>query len=267
MSIPGQDTEVENKRMPLLQHLIELRQRLIYSLFAFFIAFGIAFIYADVIFDFLVRPLVRVWADAGLTDKRFIFTAMQEKFFTNVKVAMFAAAFVSFPFVAAQIWMFVAPGLYRNERRAFLPFLLATPIMFLVGAGFVYYVIMPMAWKFFAAFEQAAMPGEVAIVLEPKVNEYLSLVMGLIFAFGLCFEMPVALSLMARAGLVSADGLAEKRRYAIVAIAVVAAVLTPPDPISMTSLAVPLVILYEISIICARLIERSLESAVAGEGA
>jgi len=266
MSNPGYEAEVENKRMPLLQHLIELRRRLIWSLLAFIVAFGVGFYFSNQIFDFLVQPLADVWA--GRTGKRLIYTGMQEKFFTDVKVGMFAAAFFSFPFVASQIWMFVAPGLYRNERRAFLPFLLATPILFLVGAAFVYYVMMPFAWRFFAGFEQlATQPGELSIVLEPKVNEYLSLVMGLIFAFGLCFELPVALALLTRVGLVTPEGLAEKRRYAIVLAFIVAAILTPPDPLSMMSLAIPIIFLYEISIICSKVIVRRLDAQIAAEGA
>jgi sec-independent protein translocase protein TatC len=262
----GLDTEVENKRMPLLLHLIELRQRLIYSIFAFVIAFIVGFYYSNSIFGFLTQPLADVWPDE--TGKRMIYTALQEKFFTDIKIGMFAAGFFSFPFLAAQIWMFVAPGLYRNERRAFLPFLVATPIMFLIGAACVYYFLMPVAWKFFAGFQQVATgPGELSIVMEPKVNEYLSLVMGLIFAFGLCFEMPVALTLMARVGLVTPEGMAEKRRYAIVMAFVAAAILTPPDPLSMMSLAIPIIILYEISIVVSRLIVRNLEAQAAAEGA
>ena len=251
-------TAAEEKRMPLLDHLVELRQRLMYSLVAFVLVFFVCFYFAGDIFNILVDPLAKIWE--GQEGKRLIYTALHEKFFTDIKIGFFAAAFVSFPIVAGQIWMFVAPGLYSKERMAFLPFLVATPILFLIGACFVYYAVMPIAWQFFASFQQVAgAAGELSIELEPKVNEYLSLVMRLIFAFGLSFELPVAISLLVRVGMATPEGLAEKRRYAVVLAFIAAAILTPPDPLSQLSLAIPIIVLYEISIICAKLIVRQQE--------
>ncbi len=260
-SAVGDDTD---KKMPLLDHLVELRRRLIYAAVALLIAFFISFYFANTLFDFLVQPLADIWE--GQQGRRLIFTALQEKFFTNVKVAFFAAAFIAFPIISAQLWGFIAPGLYRNEKGAFLPFLIATPILFFTGGAFVFYVVLPVAWKFFAGFEQIATgAGALSITLEPKVNEYLSLTMRLIFAFGLAFELPVALTLMARVGMTSAAGLKKKRRYAVVLAFVAAAVLTPPDPISQLTLAIPIILLYEISIWCALLVERQAAKRAARE--
>ncbi len=255
----------DDKAMPLLDHLTELRRRLIYSVVAFVGVFLVCFYFANPFFNFLVAPLAGIWEDAE--QRRLIFTALHEKFFTNIKVAFFAAAFISFPIVANQLWMFVAPGLYKQEKRAFLPFLIATPVLFFAGGAFVYYIVMPVAWTFFASFEQLAAPGGIAIELEPKVNEYLSLSMRLIFAFGLSFELPVALTLLAKVGMVTPEGLAKKRRYAIVLAFVAAAVLTPPDPISQLTLAIPIILLYEVSIWCARLMQRQRAAAEAAEEA
>ena len=249
------------RKMPLLDHLIELRQRLFYSLIAFIVAFIVCFYFAGDVFDFLVQPLADVWDDSR--DRRLIYTALHEKFFTDVKIGIFAGAFIAFPMVAVQVWMFMAPGLYRNEKRAFLPFLVATPILFFIGGAFVYYVVLPVAWKFFASFEQIGSAGNLAIELEPKVNEYLSLVMRLIFAFGISFELPVVVSLLARAGLVTPEGLAAKRRYSVVLAFVAAAILTPPDPISQLALAIPIIVLYEISIWCAKFIVRRKDARAA----
>lgn len=262
-SEPDRDDDgLDDRKMSLIEHLTELRKRLLFAAIGFVVIFLVCFYFANPFFNFLVAPLAEVWQ--GDPNRRLIFTAMHEKFFTNIKVAFFAAAFISFPIFASQVWMFVAPGLYKNEKGAFLPFLIATPFLFFGGGAFVYYFVMPVAWEFFTGFEQlAAGQGELAIELEPKVNEYLSLVMRLIFAFGLSFELPVVISLMARVGMVTPEGLKKKRRYAIVSAFIAAAILTPPDPLSQLALAIPIIILYEVSIYCATLIWRSKDRAAA----
>ena len=246
----------EETKMPLLEHLVELRTRLLRSAAAVIVLFFICYYFAPTIYDFLVQPLADSYSDVG-RDGRLIFTALHEAFFTYIKVAFFAAIFLAFPFISIQLWMFVAPGLYKHEKKALAPFLVATPILFFMGGALVYYFIFPMAWNFFLSFESAGGAGALPIQLEAKVDQYLSLVMRLIFAFGLCFELPVIMTLLARVGMVSAKGMREKRKYAIVMAFVAAAILTPPDVISQIGLAVPTILLYEISIIAVSMIEKN----------
>lgn len=256
-----QDDEVEKSSAPLIEHLIELRRRLIWSLGGFFAAFLVCFFFAKHLFNLLVIPFKWATEWAGLDPHKveLIYTAPQEFFFTQIKLAMFGGLLIAFPLIAAQIYKFVAPGLYKNERRAFLPFLIASPILFVMGASLVYFFFTPMVMWFFLAMQQAGTDDQVQISLLPKVSEYLSLIMTLIISFGLVFQLPVVTTLMARVGLVSAQGLAEKRKWAIVLAFVVAAVLTPPDPVSQIGLALPTILLYEISIWTARMIERNRE--------
>ena len=238
-----------------ISHLVELRQRLINSFIFLFSFFVVCYFFSEEIYSFLVQP----YADAVKDDnvnRRLIFTALQETFLTYLRVSFFAALFVSSPIILMQIWKFIAPGLYKNEKKAILPYLIATPILFLFGGMLVYYLIMPLAIKFFLSFEASSINSALPIQLEAKVNEYLSLVMKLIFAFGLSFQLPVILSLLARVGFVDSVFLKERRKYVVVIIFVAAAILTPPDPITQIGLAIPLLILYELSIFSVRLIEK-----------
>ena len=261
--------DIEDKPQPLIEHLVELRTRLMWSLGAFFVAFIICFFFAKDLFNLLVVPYrwAVIWAGLDVTKSELIYTAPQEFFFTQVKVAMFGAVVIAFPVIASQIYKFVAPGLYKNERSAFIPFLIASPILFLLGGALVYFFFTPMVMWFFLSMQQAPEDGEMAISLLPRVSEYLSLIMTLVLSFGLVFQLPVVTTLLARVGLLTSQWLREKRKFAIVIAFVVAAVLTPPDPLSQIGLALPTILLYEIAIYAARLVERKRAEEVAAESA
>jgi sec-independent protein translocase protein TatC len=251
---------IEATKAPLMEHLVELRRRLIWSLAAIAVAFALCFYFSRDLYNLLLWPY-RLAAGVD-TPIEMIYTAPQEFFFTEMKLALFGAVFIAFPVIASQIYMFVAPGLYRKERQAFLPFLVATPVLFLCGAALVYFVAMPLAMRFFLSMQQTG-DTQVQIHLTAKVSEYLSLIMTLILGFGICFQLPVLLTLLARAGLITAAALKRYRRHAILGVFVVAAVLTPPDPISQIALALPTILLYELSIYAVRLAEKKHAAATA----
>lgn len=251
--------EVEASRAPLMDHLIELRARLIRALIAFFLMFIGCFAFAKPIYNILVWPYVR--AVGSPENAHLIYTHGLEFFQTQILVAAFGAGFLAFPVVAIQIYKFVAPGLYKHERKAFLPYLIATPVLFFIGACVVYFIAMPLLMRFSVGMQQLATDTTPGITFMPKVADYLSLIMTLIFAFGLCFQLPVVLTLLARAGIVNSDFLKEKRRYAIVIVFVMAAIFTPPDVISQFALAIPTLLLYEASIFCVVWVEKKEAAA------
>jgi sec-independent protein translocase protein TatC len=252
--------EVESSRAPLLDHLVELRARIIRILLAMAVASAACFFFAADIFDLLIRPFAEVAEDIRGAQLEFIFTAPMEFFFAQLKLAVFAGLFVAFPVIAWQVYAFVAPGLYKSERGAFWPYLVMAPVLFALGAAFVYFAMLPMLARFTLSMEQVEAAGT-TIRLLPKVADYLSLVMALMVAFGISFQLPLVLTLMGRIGLVSSATLAKGRKYAIVGILAFAAVFTPPDPMSQILLAVPVYMLYEISIFCVKLIEKKQAEA------
>ena len=244
-----------DKEGGFISHITELRTRLIHSFIFLFVFFIFCYFFAEYLYGFLVDPYAQAVKNDSI-ERRLIFTALQETFLTYLKVAFFASFFITSPFILIQIWKFIAPGLYDHEKIAIMPYLVITPILFFLGGALVYYLIMPLAIKFFLSFESTGLDTNLPIQLEAKVSEYLSLVMKLIFAFGLSFQLPVVLSLLARVGVVDSEFLKTRRKYVVVIIFAAAAILTPPDPITQIGLAIPLLILYELSIFSVRLIEK-----------
>jgi sec-independent protein translocase protein TatC len=257
------DADIDATKAPLLDHLIELRQRLIRALYAFFAAFIVCFYFSRSIYNILTWPYVRI---VGAEQAKLIATHFLEQFYTNIQLSMFGALFIAFPVIATQVYKFVAPGLYRQEKQAFLPYLIATPIFFFAGAMLVYFAVMPLLIRFSVSLQQVNEPGQATIELLPKVSEYLSLIMTLVFAFGAAFQLPVVLTLLGQVGIIDSKWLSSMRRYAIVGVTGIAAVLTPPDLISMCSLALPMLLLYEGAVIAVKIIERRRREAEKAKG-
>ncbi len=249
----------DSSKAPLSQHLRELKIRILMCVGVLIISFGISYYFAENAYDFLVQPLADIYE--GQTGRRLIYTGLTEAFFTYLKIAFYMAMFVSFPFMMCQLYLFLAPAMHKEEKMAILPFMIASPLFFIAGAALVYYYIFPMAWSFFLSFEDLGSSKSLPVEHEARISEYLSLVMQLIFAFGIAFQLPILLSLLAKFGFISAKSLAAKRKYALVAIVGVAAVLTPPDLISQVGLVIPLLILYEISIVSCKLLDKSQKTS------
>ena len=269
------DYEIDDSSAPLIEHLAELRTRLIHSVIAFIIGMVICFTVWNPIFNFLTEPLCSAMAERGQEDCGLILIKLQEGFFGAISISLLGGLVLGFPFISYQLWRFVAPGLYKNEKGAFLPFLISSPVMFFLGAAFAFYVVTPLAFDFFLGFQQAGtLVGEgpegengiAAIAFQGSAQEYLSLTIKFIVAFGLCFQLPVLLTLMGKAGLVSSEGLGNVRKYAVVAILVLAALVTPPDVITQVILFVVVYGLYEISIFLVRRVEKKRDEKLREEG-